>query len=130
MTEFYREVSRVNPGQRVTIRRIRAGEAREVMLPVGQATDERKPLLSLFLAERDPAGDPAWIGWSPLGDFESSGLDVERLLGWHFNTGDPATPTRFARVDEYRGRFSHEHLLEDALKQGAFPRAGPSNGRG
>ena len=123
LTEFYREVARVKPGQRVTVRRIREGEgeAREVMLPVGQATDERKPLLSLFLADRGPAGDPAWIGWSPLGDFESSGRDVERLLGWHFNTGDPAAPTRFARVDEYRDRFHHEHLLEDALKQGAFP---------
>ena len=219
MTEFYLEVSRVKPGQQVKISRIRKGEARDVMLQVGQATDERKPLLSLFLAKCGPAGDPAWIGWSPLGDFEASGHGVESRLGWHFNTGVPAPPTgcdlrlmssvkdvsgiptagknliivaavdnvlhfrifdldgkvvldtdekrlaeqgrqikdlrkqleslwppheltgsergcvittvtsivghtpptRFVRVDEYRDRFYHEHLLEDALKQGAFP---------
>ena len=47
LTEFYQEVARVKPGQRVTVRRNREGEGRrEVMLPVGQATDERKPLLT------------------------------------------------------------------------------------
>ena len=31
------------------------------------------------------------------------------------------TPPTHSCVDEYRDRFYHEHLLEDALKQGAFP---------
>ena len=102
----------------MTLRRARGpGPPKDVVLRVGQAIDERKPLLSLFLTRGDTPEQRAWIGWSPLGPYESSGRDAERLLGWHFNTGKAAAPTRFALADQYR-RFHRPGLLKDLIDGG------------
>ena len=46
---------------------------------------------------RNPNGnEPQWIGWNPIGPYDSSDAGAERYLGWHRNTGDPTRPTRFA----------------------------------
>ena len=58
-----------------------------------------------------------WIGWSPLGPYESSGGDAERLLGWHFNTGKADAPTRFAQADQYRA-FRRPGVLKDLIERG------------
>jgi len=112
--DFYLRVSRIKPGDLVKVTRKRGARSEEAQLRVGQGTDERKPLASLFFsgqAARD------WIGWSPLGPYESSGAAAEQLLGWHFNTGEVNPPARFAVAAEYR-HLRREGLLEQLLTKG------------
>ena len=59
-----------------------------------------------------------WIGWSPLGPYESSDRAVEKLLGWHFNTGQAESPVSFASADQYRNRFATKGLLLKLLETG------------
>lgn len=119
--EFYLGISRVKPGQSVEVTRERGGQRASVQLVVAQGTDERKPLVALFIAG-DAAQD--WIGWSPLGPYESSGDAAEQLLGWHFNTGLASQPARFAAAGEYR-HLRREGLVEQLLRQGALIDAPP-----
>ncbi|QDV33987.1 WD40 repeat domain-containing protein [Tautonia plasticadhaerens] len=118
---FFNEVSMIRPGDPVTLRvRPEGAEARDVTLGVGQAVDERKPLFSLFLAGTEGRGEPGWIAWNPLGPYDSSGQEAERRLGWHFNTGDPAAPTRFAQADQFP-EFRREGLVGELLERAALP---------
>ena len=87
-----------------------------------QGIDERKPLFSFFLARPVQGQGRQWIGWSPLGPFESSDEQIEEYLGWHFNTGDPRCRTGFANLNEYRQQFYQEGLLEDLITHGKLPR--------
>ncbi len=129
-------LSGLAPGQAVTLLRSRGQERPGyVAVRAEQGADERKPLFSLFLTGDDGAGGRSWIGWSPLGPYETSDRDVERLLGWHVNTGQPESPARFATADQYRDQFYREGLLRDLVEQGAllppkppppFPRPGLS----
>ncbi|HJS08991.1 MAG TPA: WD40 repeat domain-containing protein, partial [Pirellulales bacterium] len=117
---FYEALFLVKPGETVTLRRLRgANDRRDVEVVAGQGVDERKPLFTFF-SSRAAGRQPArWIGWSPLGPFESSGdLQVEKLLGWHFNTGQADAPVSFASVDQYRARFETDGLLQKLLETG------------
>lgn len=90
------------PGETITLRRQgAAGEANDVRLIVGQATDERLPLFSFYAVERRPGGPIDWLGWAPWGAYEGSGSEIERRIGWHFNTGQPDEPVRFALAPQY-----------------------------
>jgi len=40
-----------------------------------------KPLLSMFITGEGKERD--WLLWSPFGDYDSSAVAVERLIGWH-----------------------------------------------
>src|SRR5262249_11288019 len=91
---FYEAVDRYDPGSRVTLR-VR-GKKGDVTLAVGQGADVRNPLLSLFVARKPDRGPRGWVGWSPLGPFDSSGPGADRLIGWHFNTGKREEPVTFA----------------------------------
>lgn len=123
---FYESWWDAKPGSNVSVRFSRSGVAQQADVRVQQGVDERKPLFSLFLAD-NPAGLPRqWIGWSPLGLFESSDSEVERFLGWHFNTPDEATPTRFAELSEYRDDFYRAGLLGYLLKHGVPPTEVPN----
>ena len=126
ISDFYQALSLVKPDQSVTIRRVRERQGpADVTLRVGQGIDERKPLLSLFVARGDAPERRAWIGWSPLGPYESSGPDAERLLGWHFNTGRREAPTRFALADQYR-KLRRPGALKDLIDHGGpAPRPAP-----
>ncbi len=101
--EFYLALSLFRPGQTVSLSRARAdGQLEEVPVRVGQGVDQRKPLFSWFVTRDKAEGAWQWIGWSPLGPFDASRLAAERLLGWHFNTGNPRQPTRFSHAGEYK----------------------------
>ncbi len=77
------------------------------------------------MARGDAPERRAWIGWSPLGPYESSGPDAERLLGWHFNTGRREAPTRFALADQYR-KLRRPGALKDLIDHGGpAPRPAP-----
>jgi WD40 repeat protein len=121
--EFFKAISRVPPGGSVTVRRRRQGFGEsDVALRLGQAADERKPLFSVFVSDGKgkAAGARSWLAWSPLGPYESSGVEVESFFGWHFNTGQPETPTRFALATEYRD-LKRPNLLNDLLERGVLP---------
>jgi WD40 repeat protein len=120
LIDFYLQVSRTKPGETLALRRQREQNQPEtIQVSVGQGTDERKPLFTLFVAEAGQGDRWNWIGWSPLGPYESSGDEVERLLGWHFNTDVSSAPTRFALAGEYQS-LRREGLIEQLLREGAL----------
>ena len=99
---------------------------RQVKLDVGQGIDERKPLLSLFISRDGKPQEREWIGWNPIGPYDASGRKAERHLGWHFNTGQAKSPTRFALADQYRNDYYREGLLKDLIARGEFQRVPPA----
>ena len=122
VVDFYNAVSMLKPGEPAAIARIE-GPAKRVDVPVTivQGTDERKPLLSLYITPGDAEQTWKWVGWNPQGPYETSDPGIESLIGWHFNTGELATPTRFALAPEYRDRFYHDHILKDLIERGSLP---------
>jgi WD40 repeat protein len=114
-TDFYEAVGRAGPGGTVTFR---VGGA-DVAVPTEQGADERKPLLSLFIT-RGGGAKREWVGWTPTGPYDASDPRAEALLGWHFNTGDPAAPTRFARAGEYRKAYYREGLLKHLVARASL----------
>lgn len=100
--EFHSALLEHEPGKAITLRRLGADPAaNDVRLTVGQATDERLPLFSFYAVERRPGGVVDWLGWAPWGAYEGSGPEIERRVGWHFNTGQPEEPVRFALAPQY-----------------------------
>jgi WD40 repeat protein len=116
--DFYFAISRFKPGDRATLR-LRDGDvARDVALTVGQGTDERLPLLSLFFTRPDRSGEREWVGWNPLGPYEAADAHAETDIGWHFNTNRPEAPTRFAAAGEYHDKYYRAGLLADLVARG------------
>lgn len=111
------------PGSSLRVRRVRGNQTEEVLLPVVQGTDERKPLFTLFVANSELGGGEewAWIGFSPAGPYDSNHEQVEQYLGWHINTGQAANPTSFARADQYRQQYRREGVLGELLITGRLP---------
>jgi WD40 repeat protein len=135
--DFYDALWHTKPGAPVSFR-VR-GQTESASLRVGQGVDERKPLFSLFLTHHpskrglspSPQGDSSlfekweWIGWSPVGFYESSGSDAERYVGWHFNTGKPDQPTSFALADQYHKQYYRKGILQRLLEEGQLPKQEP-----
>jgi WD40 repeat protein len=122
---FYEALFRMRPGQEVTLRRGDAAGGDDVTLPVSQGADERKPLLSLFVVRGEKGDRPEdceWIGWNPVGPYDCSSPRAERSLGWHFNTGDPKRPTRFAPAVAHRKDYYREGILQKWVTDGAVGR--------
>jgi WD40 repeat protein len=117
---FYEAIADLKPGSEVTLRvHAPGGNARDVVLPVGQGTDERKPLLTLFVT-RDAGGGREWVGWNPYGPYEASARKAERHIGWHFNTGKANAPASFALAEEYRKGRYREGILRQLLAKGSL----------
>ncbi|GIW79576.1 MAG: hypothetical protein KatS3mg105_1383 [Gemmatales bacterium] len=112
--DFYITIALTRPGTRVTLGLRGKGK---VVLEVKQGTDERKPLFSLFAAKAKKAGEWDWVGWNPIGPYEASGRRAEKLIGWHFNTGNPEKPAVFALADQYRKEYYREGILKDLVEQ-------------
>lgn len=118
--EFFDAFWSVRPGTQAKLRIQRSGKDREVSLSVDQAVDERKPMLSLFLTSPDDRRQRQWIAWTPLGPYQASGRAAESYLGWHFNTDDPAKPTRFAAAEEYRETYYRDGLVNELIEHGVL----------
>jgi WD40 repeat protein len=106
---FYNQVWDRKPGDNITLHVTGKGK---VVLPVDQAVDERRPLLTLFFTRANAAGAREWIGWSPQGPYDTSGPKGESRLGWHINTGKADAPTSFAKADQYRKEYYKAGLLK------------------
>src|SRR5690606_30238754 len=100
-------------------------DAGPVMATAGRAIDDRKPLFTLFVSPARRLADWQWIGWNPLGPYQASRHEAERLLGWHFNTGDPQSPTRFADAAGYRAVYETPGLLEHLYENETLPERAP-----
>lgn len=112
---LYEAIALTKPGTNLQLRVRGKGN---VVAVVGQGSDERKPLFTLFSTG---AGNPAqwdWVGWSPVGPFETSGRRAERYVGWHFNTGDPQAPAAFALIDQYRKEYYRDGILNFLIARG------------
>ena len=113
--EFYQYVLGRRPGESLSLSVRRGGQMELVACDVGQAIDESKPLFTLFVTAGERKGDWDWIGWHPLGNFDASREDVERLLGWQFNTGEADRPAKFATIGDYRDGFYRRDLLQSLI---------------
>lgn len=120
-TEFYEFLWDNEPGETLTLRIRQEDGLRSVPVRLEQAVDQRLPLASVFLSHDDRRKAWSWIAWSPLGQYESSDRSAEKVLGWHFNTGDARAPVRFAHVDQYREKFFGRGLLENLIEDGGPP---------
>jgi WD40 repeat protein len=123
--DFYQAIALVKPGKTVTLKVRGEQGRREVAWQVNQGIDERKPLLTLFITSAGQGGERQWIGWSPVGPFESSGRAAEQFVGWHFNTGEANAPTRFALADQYRNQYYREGILKELIVQGDLQQVAP-----
>jgi WD40 repeat protein len=123
--ELYEALWVVKPGTNVTLTvRGAQGQPRQVVLRVGQGVDERKPLFSLFVTREVNGRRREWIGWSPFGPYDSGAPETERLLGWHFNPTDPASPdSAFATADQYRKEYRREGILKNLVAEADLKRA-------
>jgi WD40 repeat protein len=113
--DLYEAIALTKPGTNLQLRVRGKGN---VAALVGQGSDERKPVFTVFATG---AGAPAtwdWVGWSPIGPFEASGRRAERYVGWHFNTGDPAAPATFALIDQYRKEYYRDGILNFLVNRG------------
>jgi WD40 repeat protein len=108
LRDFYDRIVLVAPGQNVTLRFRKRGD---VALRVGQVTNEMKPLLTLFVTQPSRGNVRHWIGWSPVGPYDFSDRDAERLLGWQQNTNDPKRPTLFAEAAQHRAIYYKPDIL-------------------
>jgi WD40 repeat protein len=112
---FYEAIALARPKSLVTLRIRGKGD---VGLVVGQGIDDRKPLFFLFVTRDRDQDARRWIGWSPNGNYDASDRQVERYLGWHFNTGRPEAPTSFALVNQYRKEYYREGILQHLVAHG------------
>lgn len=119
--DFYRDIADRAAGSSLKLRT----NVGDVTVTLGQAIDERKPLFTLFFEDDPATGRTSWIGWSPIGPFESSDRIVERLVGWHFNPLQPNAPVRFADLGEYREDFFGRGLLSALVETGRVPEPWP-----
>jgi WD40 repeat protein len=110
--EFFQAIWDEKPGDTVRLHIRRGGATQAVAVVLEQGVDEWKPLVSLF-ATRDKT--PGWIAWTPLGPYDTSGREVERFLGWHFNPTRLGEPVHYARADAYRERLHKPGLLKPLL---------------
>jgi WD40 repeat protein len=108
--DFYVALSERKPGDTVTLRLV---DGKNVNLILDPGIDERKPLFSLFVTR-----DQDWIGWSPMGAYESSGLKAESYIGWHIGTDKPDRPTAFALAKEYHKEYHKDGALRELLRDG------------
>lgn len=115
---FYELFWKTKPGKAVTLRLGDGPNPREVTLTTGQGTDERKALVSLFITQRDRQQARAWFGWNPFGYYDTSGLDAERYLGWHFNPRTPDEQATCALAGEYREKHYMPRILGELAARG------------
>jgi len=113
--ELYEYALALEPGTNLDMTIRRNGAAQTVTCPVGQAIDEVKPLFSLFVSPSANGREWQWIGWHPLGNFDSRGEEVDGWLGWQFNTGDLERPARYAAIGDYRDTFYRRDLLAQLI---------------
>ena len=92
------------------------------IVPVGRGLEQDGPLLSLWLSPGKPdvAGNAGgqWVGWSPGGPYDASSPQAEAKIGWISNTGDPASPVRFAPVQQYRRDYFKPEILQKLVETG------------
>lgn len=118
--ELYTAIWYAKPGAEATLRVAPQGAAaRDVRMTVAQGTDERKPLLSLFVTRDGPVNRRNWIAWTSMGPYDSSSPQAEEHLGWHFNPDKmrDGEPVSFARADKYRDSFQKRGILEHVIRR-------------
>ncbi|HEY1859457.1 MAG TPA: hypothetical protein VGG61_03840 [Gemmataceae bacterium] len=80
-----------------------------ISIPLERGVSGWKPLFSLFLLHGHAGTE--WIGWSPAGPYDASSDAAEACVGWHTNTGDPATPVAFVKAGEHRQEYYRRGIL-------------------
>ena len=100
----------------LSVRQPGTDKATNLAFKVGQGTDQRNPLLSLFVTRAGELAKRDWIAWTSMGPYDASGLNAEKYLGWHFNPEKAADPIDFARADKYRDKYEAKGILTDLLR--------------
>ena len=76
---------------------------------------------SLFFPRAADGKLDDWLGWNTIGPYDASRREVEKYLGWHFNTGKIEQPTSFAFIDQYRKEYYRPGLLKEMVVLGDLP---------
>ena len=111
---FYHAADGVKPGGTITLRLVGGNN---VVVPVGQGVDERKPLVSLFVF-RTADGRRDWVAWNPNGPYDTGTLKAERQFGWHLNPAEPGGPVVHAGANQYRAEFRKPGIVRHLLERG------------
>ncbi|MEW4489682.1 hypothetical protein AB1L42_16495 [Thalassoglobus sp. JC818] len=120
--EFYELVHLFPPGMSFEL----ITDRQQSPVEVGDAIKEKKPLFSLLIVPSQTNPNKLdWIGWHPVGVFESSRREAETFLGWHFNTSDADSVARFAEISEYRERFHRPGLIRALFENEQIPQRQP-----
>ena len=116
--EFYTALFDRRPKDDVVlrVRAAGAGQSQDLTLTVGQGTDERKPLLNLFVTRDGWGAKRDWIAWTSRGQYDASARGAEKYLGWHFNPEKRDEPVDFAAADQYRKVYASPGLLKYVLQ--------------
>lgn len=118
--DYYDALWQCKPGTRVTLHfRGRA----PATLTLSQGADERKPLFSLFVTRSGGATQRRWVGWSPVGPYDSNAAEAEHFIGWHRNTGEANRPTEFVSAAEYRRDDFKPDILAYLIAKGSVGQA-------
>ena len=123
--QLFLSISQFEPKSTLALRIRRNGIDSDVSIMLGHATDERKPLFSFVSETQLDGGRLSWLAWSPSGPFQSSGPDIERRAGWHFNPETDDDNARFAPFAQYRDDFFGDTLVRDLLALGRLPDVWP-----
>ncbi|QDV66440.1 WD domain, G-beta repeat [Rosistilla carotiformis] len=123
--DLFHRMWQLEPGSVANVVVQRGTENVQLALPVSQASDERKPLFSLLIADDNRPGSRRWIGWTPSGPFETSSESMMKAIGWHFNTGQPEHPVTYAEIGAYRDQYYRSKLITSLISTRTIPPAPP-----
>lgn len=105
--ELLMKIATLKPGTKVQLqvrRTVRQGVqvAKPITVPIGLAVDERKPHFQ-FVCLHDTGLDRwSYIGWTPLGPYDTNDPAAAELVGWHFNPSEGQKEAKFVPLSEYR----------------------------
>ena len=115
--EFLVALSALKPGDQTFVRMKPPGNPPSFGIELGQAADQRNPLCTLFFT-RDEDNRWSWIGWSPLGAFETSDKSIEQYVGWHFNPRKLDELATFEPIETRRKDYFGRGLLRRLIERG------------
>ncbi|HVS39122.1 MAG TPA: WD40 repeat domain-containing protein [Gemmataceae bacterium] len=122
--EFYTAFFNLAPSSKAVLRVHPAGgAARDVSVDVGQGTDERNPMLCLFVTADGPPAKRDWIAWTMLGPYDASSPAAENYIGWHYNPDKLDQPVEFAPPEKNRKDNLSPGILKYLLEQGNATKA-------
>jgi WD40 repeat protein len=111
--DYYDTLLAETPGGKATLR-LAGGQ--DALVPMGQAVQQRTPLLQLFVTIGGKIEDRGWLAWNPIGPYDSSDPKMVTSFGWHFNPAKLGEKSQFTVGAENDLKERRPGLLQDLVK--------------